>query len=493
MLSRVVSKVRASSLSLSRRRFSSANPAEQSDVVIIGGGPGGYVAAIKGAQLGLKVTCVEKRGRLGGTCNNVGCVPSKALLNISHMYEQTKHFMPKHGISFDEAKFDLPTIMKSKTNAVLGLSNGVELLFRQNRVNYEKGVGKIIGNNQVEVERLDGTKTLINTKNIVIATGSEPASLSFPIDEKRIVTSTGALELSEVPKSMVVIGGGIIGLELGSVWSRLGAKVTVVEVTDAICGGADKEIATTFKRTLEKQGFQFKMKSKVLSAVNNGNSCTVVVEDVESRAKETLEVDVVLVAIGRKPYTAGLGLEQLGVKIDQRGIVETDDHFRTNVQGIFAIGDAIKGPMLAHKAEEEGIALMENLVTPGVGHVNYNAIPSVIYTHPEVAWVGQTEEKLKEKGIKYKVGKFPFKANSRARTNDDTDGMVKFITEAETDRILGVHIVGPNAGELIHESVLAIEYGASSEDVARTCHAHPTLSEAVKEAAMAAHGKPIHF
>jgi dihydrolipoamide dehydrogenase len=383
--------------------------------------------------------------------------------------------------------------MKSKTDAVVGLTNGIEGLFKKNGVTYEKGTGKIVSNNTVEVERIDGTKTTVTTKNIVIATGSEPTALNFKIDEKRIVTSTGALELSEVPKSMIVIGGGVIGLEMGSVWSRLGSKVTVVEFTDAICAGSDREIANMFKRTLEKQGFEFKMKSKVLSATNNGNNCSVVIEDVESGAKETLEVDVVLVSIGRKPYTAGLGLEAAGVKVDKRGIVETDDHFRTNVPNIYAIGDVIKGPMLAHKAEEEGIAVVENLVTPGVGHVNYNAIPSVIYTHPEVAWVGQTEEQLKEKGIKYRTGKFPFKANSRARTNDDAEGVVKFLTEAETDRILGVHMVGPNAGELIAESVLAIEYGASSEDVARTCHAHPTLSEAVKEAAMAAHGKPIHF
>jgi dihydrolipoamide dehydrogenase len=384
-------------------------------------------------------------------------------------------------------------MMKAKDKAVSGLTGGVEILFKGNGVSYEKGTGKMISPNEVEVVGVDGTKKTIRAKNVIIATGSEPTTLNFSVDEKRIVTSTGALELNTVPKKMIVIGGGVIGLELGSVWSRLGTQVTIVEFTDAICAGADAEAAKTFKRILEKQGLAFRMKSKVVDAKAHANGVTVKLEDVSTGQVETIEVDVVLVAVGRKPFTQGLGLENVGVNVNKRGIIETDDHFRTNVPNVFAIGDVIKGPMLAHKAEEEGIAVIENLVSPGTGHVNYNAVPSVIYTNPEVAWVGMTEEQVKEKGLKYKVGKFPFKANSRARTNDETEGFVKFISEAESDRILGVHMIGTNAGELISEAVLAIEYGASSEDVARTCHAHPTLSEAVKEAAMATYGSAIHF
>jgi dihydrolipoamide dehydrogenase len=424
---------------------------------------------------------------------NVGCIPSKALLHASHLYELTKHYFPQHGIIVDNPRVDLATMMKAKSNAVTGLTSGIEGLFKKNGVSYEKGTGKLISANEVEVVGLDGAKKTIRTKNVVIATGSEPTTLNFQVDEKRIITSTGALELTSVPKKMILIGGGVIGLEMGSVWSRLGSHVTVVEFTDAICAGADAETAKMFKRVLEKQGMAFRMKSKVVDAKAHANGVTVKIEDVSTGQVETIEVDVVLVAVGRKPYTQGLGLEAVGVKVDKRGIVETDDHFRTALPNVFAIGDVIKGPMLAHKAEEEGIAVIENLASPGTGHVNYNAIPSVIYTNPEVAWVGLTEEQVKEKGLKYKVGKFPFKANSRARTNDETEGFVKFISEAESDRILGVHMIGTNAGELISEAVLAIEYGASSEDVARTCHAHPTLSEAVKEAAMATYGSAIHF
>lgn len=466
------------------------------DLVVVGGGPGGYVAAIKAAQLGLKVTCIEKRGSLGGTCLNVGCIPSKALLHASHMFELTKGEMQHAGVLVDNARVDLAQMMKTKATTVTGLTSGIELLFKQNKVKYEKGFGRFAAKDTLEVLDDKGTvlKT-IKTKNVIIATGSEPASLpGLTIDEKSIVSSTGALSLTKVPKTMVLVGGGVIGLEMGSVWSRLGTKVTVVEYTDAICAGADAEIAKTFKRTLEKQGLVFKMKSAVKGGVvQKDGTVKVSVEDNETKKIEEITADIVLVAVGRKPFTDGLGLEKIGVKVDKRGIIETDDHFRTGVPGVLAIGDVIKGPMLAHKAEEEGIAAVEGIITPGAGHVNYNAIPSVIYTNPEVAWVGLTEEQAKAKGIQYKVGKFPMKANSRARTNNETEGLVKFISDANTDRILGVHIVGSSAGELIAEPTLAIEYGASSEDLARTCHAHPTISEATKEAAMAVYSKPIHI
>lgn len=463
---------------------------------MIGGGPGGYVAAIKAAQLGLKVTCVEKRGSLGGTCLNVGCIPSKALLHASHMFEMTKGEMAHAGVLVDNARVDVAKMMAMKEKTVVGLTSGIELLFKQNKVTYAKGFGRFASKDTIEV--LDEKGAVINTiktKNTIIATGSDVAGLpGLTVDEKSIVSSTGALSLKSIPKSMVLVGGGVIGLEMGSVWSRLGTKVTVVEYTDAICAGADTEIAKQFKRVLEKQGLVFRMKSAVKGgAVQKDGTVKVSVEDNETKKIEDLNADVVLVAVGRKAYTEGLGLEKIGVKTDKRGIIETDDHFRTGVPGVFAIGDCIKGPMLAHKAEEEGIAAVEGIVTAGAGHVNYNAIPSVIYTNPEVAWVGLTEEQVKAKGLKYKVGKFPMKANSRARTNNETEGLVKFISDATTDRILGVHIIGSSAGELIAEATLAIEYGASSEDLARTCHAHPTVSEAVKEAAMAVYDKPIHI
>jgi dihydrolipoamide dehydrogenase len=468
---------------------------EQDDVVIIGGGPGGYVAAIKAAQLGLKVTCVEKRGALGGTCLNVGCIPSKALLNISHHYEMAKHWFPKHGIIVQEPKIDIPTMMKAKNEAVRGLTSGIEFLFNKYGAKYEKGYGRIISPNEVQVTLTAGGTKILKTKNIVIATGSEPIPLpGVEIDEKRVVTSTGALELSSVPNHLVLIGGGIIGLEMGSVWNRLGSKVTVVEFTDMIAAGADGEISKLFKRVLETQGLKFLMKSKVTAVEKKPNILTVTIEDLVKNTTSKIDADVVLVAVGRRPYTEGLGLKEVGVKVDSKGRVETDEHFRTNIPNIYAIGDVIKGPMLAHKAEEEGIAVIENIASSHgpIGHVNYLAIPSVVYTHPEVAWVGYTEEQLKEKNLPYKVGKFPFRANSRARTNDDTEGLVKFLADPETDRLLGVHMIGPNVGELIAEAVLAIEYGASSEDIARTCHAHPTLSEAVKEAALATFNKSIH-
>lgn len=454
------------------------------------------MAAIKAAQLGLKVTCIEKRGSLGGTCLNVGCIPSKALLHASHMFELTKGEMAHAGVLVDNARVDLAQMMKTKEKTVTGLTGGIELLFNKNKVKYEKGFGRFASKDTIEVLDEKGTviKT-VKTKNTIIATGSEPAGLNgLVIDEKTIVSSTGALSLGSIPKSMILVGGGVIGLEMGSVWSRLGTQVTVVEYTDAICAGADAEVAKNFKRILEKQGLIFKMKSAVKGGViQKDGTVKVAVEDNETKKIEDLRADIVLVAVGRKPYTEGLGLEKIGVKVDKRGIIETDDHFRTGVPGVFAIGDVIKGPMLAHKAEEEGIACVESIVTAGAGHVNYNAIPSVIYTNPEVAWVGLTEEQAKAKGLKYKIGKFPMIANSRARANNETTGFVKFISDAETDRILGVHIIGSNAGELIAEPTLAIEYGASSEDLARTCHAHPTVAEAVKEAAMAVYDKPIHI
>lgn len=474
------------------RRFSSQ---VEQDVVVIGGGPGGYVAAIKAAQLGLKTTCVEFRGKLGGTCLNVGCIPSKSLLNSSHKYEELKHMHQTHGIKVDSFSVDLPALMKAKEGRVNGLTSGIESLFAKNKVTYVKGKGKIVGPNEVSVTLNDGGSQSIKTKNIIIATGSDVACPpTIKIDEKNIVSSTGALSLSQIPKSMVVIGGGIIGLEMGSVWSRLGSEVTVVEFTGRIAAGADEEVAKEFQKILTKQGFKFKLNSKVTSATPKPNGgVTIVVEDAKGGNPQQLEAEVVLVSVGRKPYTDGLGLKEVGVKTNERGVVLVDSQFRTNIPSIRAIGDCIPGPMLAHKAEEEGIAVAEDIHTAGTAHVNYASVPSVVYTHPEVAWVGLTEEELKAKNIKYKIGKFPFRANSRARTNADVDGFVKFLADASTDKMLGAHIIGPNAGELISEAVLAIEYGASCEDIARTCHAHPTLSEAVKEAAMNAYDKCIHF
>ncbi|GAM25682.1 hypothetical protein SAMD00019534_088570 [Acytostelium subglobosum LB1] len=468
---------------------------EQQDVVIIGGGPGGYVAGIKAGQLGMKVTVVEKRGKLGGTCLNVGCIPSKALLNASHMYEDAKTKFVNYGIKVGTVELNLPDMMKYKEKSVNGLTSGIEGLFKKNKVEYAKGHGKITGPNTVEVTGEDGKVKTIQTKNIVIATGSEVTSLpNVNIDETSIISSTGALALKQVPKRLIVIGGGVIGLELGSVWSRLGSETTVVEFTGRIAAGADGEVAKKFQKVLEKQHMKFHLETKVTSVTKNANgTVSVTVESVGgSGFSGTLEADAVLVSVGRRPNTTNLGLQEVGIATDKAGRVEVGEHFKTNVQTIYAIGDAIKGPMLAHKAEEEGIAVIEYLHN-GSGHVNYGAIPSVIYTHPEVAWVGKTEEELTKEGIKFNVGRFPFAANSRARTNDSAEGFVKFLSDSATDRILGVHIMGDCAGEMIAESVLGMEYGASCEDIARTCHAHPTLSEAVKEAAMAAYGKPIHF
>lgn len=473
-------------------RWMSTTGAPKYDVVVIGAGPGGYVAAIKAAQLGLKTACIESRATLGGTCLNVGCIPSKALLNASHYYHEAAHRFPKIGIKLDNLSVDIPTMMQSKAKAVTGLTSGIAGLFKKNKVDHIKGFGVISSPNEITVKLTAGGSEKITTKNIIIATGSEPSTLpGLDVDEKTIVTSTGALELTKVPKTMAVIGGGVIGLELGSVWSRLGAEVTVIEYLDRLVPGIDKEIADSFKNTLTKQKLKFKMSTKVTASKKGADGVTLTLEPAAGGAAEQFKADIVLVATGRRPFTSNIGLETVGIKMNKAQII-TDDHWRTNVPNIYAIGDVIAGPMLAHKAEEEGIAAAE-IIAGKHGHVNYNAIPGVIYTHPEVATVGQTEEELKKAGKKYKVGKFPFMANSRARTNDDADGLVKVLTDAETDRILGVHIIGPNAGELIAETVLGIEYGASAEDLARTCHAHPTLSEAVKEACMGAYDKPIHF
>lgn len=462
------------------------------DLVVVGGGPGGYVAAIKAGQLGMKVACVEMRGSLGGTCLNVGCIPSKALLNASHYYHSAEHDFKKMGIKVDGLGVDFPQMMKAKKKAVTGLTKGIEGLFKKNKVDYIVGKGSITAANEVKCALNAGGEQTVTADNILIASGSEPSTLPGVVaDEKQIVTSTGALDLKEIPKTMIVIGGGVIGLEMGSVYSRLGAQVTVVEYLDRLIPGTDSQVAKEFMKVLKKQKFKFKMKTAVKSASVGADGVTLTVEPAAGGAAEEMKADVVLVATGRRPYTDGLGLENLGVKME-RGMVEVDDHFRTNIPGVYAIGDVIKGPMLAHKAEEEGIAAVE-IMAGKVGHVNYDAIPGVIYTHPEVATVGKSEDDLKAAGVKYNVGTFPFMANSRARTNDDAEGLVKVISDKETDKILGMHMIGPNVGEMIAEGVIAIEYGASSEDIARTCHAHPTLSEAVKEACMATYDKPIHF
>jgi dihydrolipoamide dehydrogenase len=468
--------------------------AESYDLIVIGAGPGGYVAAIRAAQLGLKTACVEKRGSLGGTCLNVGCIPSKALLESSHLYAEAGHDFAKHGIKIEKVALDLKAMMARKDKVVEQLTGGIEFLFKKNKVEYVKGAGAITAPGEVTV---DG-KTKLGAKRILIATGSDVMPLpGVEIDEKRIVSSTGALELDKVPKSMVVVGAGYIGLEMGSVWARLGAKVTVVEFLDRITPGMDGETAKMLQRLLTRQGLAFKLGSKVTSAKANKSSVTLTVEPAQGEGgeggeAETLKADIVLVAIGRRPYTEGLGLEALGVNKDNRGFIQVDDKYQTNVEGIYAIGDAIPGPMLAHKAEEEGIAAAE-IMAGQHGHVNYDTVPGVVYTWPEVATVGKTEEELKEAGIEYKVGKFPFTANSRAKANDDTDGFVKILADSKTDGVLGAHVIGPDAGTLIHEAVMAMEFGGAAEDIARAFHAHPTLNEAVKEAALAVDGRPIHI
>ncbi|KAF1983546.1 dihydrolipoyl dehydrogenase mitochondrial precursor [Aulographum hederae CBS 113979] len=486
--------VRPARCSIDRSRRGYASEAAEKDLVIIGGGVAGYVAAIKAGQSGLSVACIEKRGMLGGTCLNVGCIPSKSLLNNSHLYHQILHDTKQRGIEVGEVKLNLEQMMKAKETSVSGLTKGIEFLFKKNNVEYIKGTGAFADEHTINVNLIDGGETSVKAKNIIIATGSE--ATPFPgmtIDEEKIITSTGAIALKQVPKKMVVIGGGIIGLEMGSVWSRLGAEVTVVEFLGQIGGpGMDAEIAKQAQKLLGKQGMKFKLNTKVKSGEESGEAFKINVEAAKGGKEEAIDADVVLVAIGRRPYTAGLGLENIGIETDDKGRLVIDQEYRTKLPHIRVIGDCTFGPMLAHKAEEEAVAAVE-FITKNYGHVNYGAIPSVMYTHPEVAWVGQNEQEVKASGVKYKVGTFPFSANSRAKTNLDTEGMVKFIADAETDRILGIHIIGPNAGEMIAEGTLALEYGASTEDVGRTSHAHPTLSEAFKEAAMATYGKAIHY
>jgi len=471
-----------------------ASASEPYDVAVIGGGPGGYVAAIKAAQLGLKTVCIEKRGALGGTCLNVGCIPSKAMLNNSHIYHQTTHDLKNRGIDVSGVTLNLPKMLAAKNSSVKALTGGIETyLFKNNGVDYIKGSASFASPSSINVALNEGGETQVEAKNVIIATGSEVTPFpGIEIDEKRIVSSTGALDLQEVPKRMVVIGGGIIGLELGSVWSRLGADVTVVEYLGAVGAGMDAEVGKAFQKILQKQGFKFKLNTKVLGAEVTGDVVKLQVDAAKGGKEETLEADVVLVSIGRRPVTKGLNLEAIGVECDKRGRIIIDDQFNTSAKGVKCIGDVTFGPMLAHKAEEEGIAAVE-IIKNGHGHVNYDAIPSVVYTHPEVAWVGKNEEELKAAGVKYKIGKYPFAANSRAKTNQDTDGFVKFSVETDTDQVIGCHSSGPNAGEMIASAVLAMEYKASAEDIARTCHAHPTLSEAFKEAALASYDKAINF
>lgn len=462
------------------------------DLVVIGTGPGGYVCAVRASQLGMKVAVVEKNPTLGGTCLNVGCMPSKALLHASEMFEEAGHSFAKMGISVPAPKLELPAMMNFKQQGIDGNVKGVEFLMKKNKVDVLKGTGKILGTGKVEVSA-DGKSQVIETKNIVIATGSDIARLKgIEIDEKRIVSSTGALSLDKVPGKLLIVGAGVIGLELGSVWKRLGAEVVVVEFLDRILPGMDGEIAKQFQRILEKQGFAFKLGAKVTAVDTSGKSLKATIEPAAGGAPETLEADVVLVCIGRVPYTDGLGLKEAGVALDNRGRVQIDPHFATSLRGVYAIGDVVAGPMLAHKAEDEGVAVAE-IIAGQAGHVNYDVIPGVVYTTPEVSSVGKTEEELKQAGVAYTVGKFPFTANGRSKVNQTTDGFVKILADAKTDRVLGVHIIGIEAGEMIHEACVLMEFGGSAEDLARTCHAHPTRSEAVKEAALAVGKRAIHM
>jgi dihydrolipoamide dehydrogenase len=483
-----------SASAITQRYFTTA---DENDLVVIGSGPGGYVAAIKAAQLGLKTVCVEKNATLGGTCLNVGCIPSKALLNNSHYYHMAKHNdLNSRGIEIEGLKLNLRKMMEQKESAVKALTGGVVHLFKQNKVTHVQGFGRISGTNEVTVDKADGTQQKLTTKNILIATGSEVTPFpGIEIDEETIVSSTGALSLKQVPDKMIVIGAGVIGVELGSVWSRLGAQVTLVEFLGNIGGvGIDLEIAKTLQRSLTKQGLKFLVQTKVISASRQADgTIKVLIEDLKKGKQEELDCNVLLVCIGRRPYTVGLGLETVGIQIDSKGRIPVNKKFQTTIPNIHAIGDCIEGPMLAHKAEDEGILCVEG-ICEGPVHIDYNCIPSVIYTHPEVAWVGKSEEQLKQEGVQYKVGKFPMAANSRSKTNNDTDGLVKILAHKETDTLLGAHIVSSVAGELINEAVLAMEYGASCEDIARVCHAHPTVAEAFREANLAAYfGKPINF
>ena len=462
------------------------------DLIVIGGGPGGYVCAIRAAQLGLKTACVESRGALGGTCLNVGCIPSKSLLNLSENFHKAKKNFFNQGIEVSDVRLNVEKMMSNKNKSVQVLTKGVEFLFKKNKVSYLKGKGVIFSPTNVVVYD-QGKKTSYNAKNIVIATGSYASSLpGVKIDEKNIISSTAALSLSSVPKSLVVIGGGYIGLEMGSVWKRLGAEVTVIENLPFITPGMDREVSNEFQKILIKQGIKFKLNSKVISIKDFGNEVKIEYQSNEKNSKEIISADKTLIAVGRKPYTEGLNLNKIGVKKDEKGRIKVNKKFQTDVKNIYAIGDVIEGPMLAHKAEEEGIAVAE-LLAGQSGHVNYDVIPGVIYTSPEVAYVGRSEEQLKKDGVTYKIGKFPFLANSRAKVNNETEGFVKILADSKTDRVLGVHIIGPHCGDMIAEMALAMEFGASAEDIARTCHAHPTHTEAIKEAALAVDKRPIHF
>ena len=462
------------------------------DVIVIGGGPGGYVCAIRAAQLGLKTACVESRGSLGGTCLNVGCIPSKSLLNLSENYHKAKKDFSNQGIEISDIKLNINKMMYNKEKSVQVLTKGVEFLLKKNKVTYLKGKGVLFSKNNVVVYENEKRQSYA-AKNIVIATGSSPTSLpGIEIDEKNIVSSTGALSFSKVPKDLIVIGGGYIGLEMGSVWSRLGSNVTVIEYLDFITPGMDREISNEFKKILIKQGIQFKLNNKVTAVINEKDKVVVDYTNNTTASRERVECDKVLVSVGRKPYTEGLNLTKIGIKKDSKGRIEVNEKLQTSLKNIYAIGDVIKAPMLAHKAEEEGIAVAE-IIAGQAGHVNYDVIPGVIYTSPEVATVGKTEEQLKNEKKEYKVGKFPFIANSRAKVNNETEGFVKILADSNTDKILGVHIIGPHSGDMIAEMALAMEFGASAEDIARTCHAHPTHSEAIKEAALAVDKRPIHF
>ena len=461
------------------------------DIIVIGGGPGGYVCAIRAAQLGLKAACIESRGALGGTCLNVGCIPSKSLLNLSENFHKAKKDFNQQGIEIEGIKLNIEKMMSNKNKSIQVLTKGVEFLFKKNKVTYIKGKGVLFSKNDIVVYE-NNKKTNYKSKNIVIATGSAVTSLpGIEIDEKNIISSTGALSLNKVPKKLAIIGGGYIGLEMGSVWSRLGSEVTVIEYLDYITPGMDREISNEFKKILTKQGIKFKMGSKVNSVKNTSTGVSINYTNIKDSKDETLDFDKVLVSVGRKPYTEGLNLTKVGVKKDSKGRIEVNEKLQTSIKNIFAIGDVIKGPMLAHKAEEEGIAVAE-ILAGQAGHVNYDVIPGVIYTSPEVATVGKTEEQLKQEKKSYKVGKFPFLANSRAKVNNETEGFVKILADSKTDKVLGVHIIGPHCGDMIAEMALAMEFGASAEDIARTCHAHPTFSEAVKEAALSVDKRAIH-
>lgn len=465
---------------------------DQYDVVVIGSGPGGYVCAIRCAQLGLKTACVEKDNTLGGTCLNVGCIPSKALLHASEKFDAAENHLADFGVEVGKTKLNLKKMMEHKTKVVTANTQGISFLFKKNKIDHLIGWGSVAGADTVEIDGKDGKKT-VKAKHIVIATGSESTPLpGIETDEKDIVTSTGALDFDKVPESLAVIGGGVIGLELGTVWQRLGAKVTVIEFMDRILPTMDGDLSKEMKKILTKQGMEFKLSTKVTGAESKKGKTTLTLEPANGGDAEKLDVDKVLVAIGRRPFTEGLGLEKAGVKVDNRGRIEIDDHFKTSVKGIYAIGDVVRGAMLAHKAEDEGVVLAE-IIAGQSGHINYDAIPGVVYTHPEVASVGKTEEQLKEDGVEYRVGKFPYMANGRARAMNETDGFVKILADKKTDKVLGCHIVGAEAGTLIAEVALAMEFSASAEDIARTCHAHPTLNEVVKEAALAVDGRPLHI